>query len=185
MVEHAAGRLPGKQDFGALAPALQDLRRLTHQTLQKVTDDMGRRRTFNTAIAAVMELANALAKREDGSEAARAVRHEVLEIIVLVLAPIVPHIAHTLWFMLGHREAVVDARWPQVDTAALRQDSIEMVVQVNGKLRGHVSIPAGAAEDRVREIALANVAVARHVSGKTVKKVIMVPGKLVNIVVAG
>ena len=185
VVEHAAGRLPGKQDFGALAPALQDLRRLTHQTLQKVTDDMGRRRTFNTAIAAVMELANALAKREDGSEAARAVRHEVLEIIVLVLAPIVPHIAHTLWFMLGHREAVVDARWPQVDTAALRQDSIEMVVQVNGKLRGHVSIPAGAAEDRVREIALANVAVARHVSGKTVKKVIMVPGKLVNIVVAG
>ena len=183
--EHMAGGLPGKRDFGGLSPALQDLRRLTHQTLQKVTDDMGRRRTFNTAIAVVMELANALGKLEDGSGAARAVRHEALEIIVLVLSPIVPHIAHALWFMLGHREAVVEARWPQVDTAALRQDSIEIVVQVNGKLRGRVSVPAGAAEDRVREIALADAAVARHVSDKTVKKVIIVPGKLVNIVVAG
>jgi leucyl-tRNA synthetase len=153
--------------------------------LQKVTDDMGRRRTFNTAIAATMELMNALGKLDDDTELAKQARHEALEIIVQVLSPIVPHITHTLWLALGHQEAVVDARWPQVDTAALKQDSLEMVVQVNGKLRGRVSVPAQAADDQVREIALAHEAVVRHVSGKAVKKVIVVPGKLVNIVVAG
>ncbi len=184
VAEHVAAGLPGKHDFGAVSPVLRDLRRLTHQTLQKVTDDMGRRRTFNTAIAAVMELMNALGKLEKDSADARAVRHEALEIVVLALAPIAPHITHALWFMLGHKTAVVDARWPQVDAAALRQDSFEVVVQVNGKLRGRVSVPAGATEERVREIALADEAVARYVSGKAVKKVIVVPGKLVNIVVA-
>ena len=169
----------------AMPPELQELRRLTHQALQKVTDDMGRRRTFNTAIAAVMELTNALGKSSDGSERARAVRHEALEIIVRVLSPIVPHITHALWFALGHEDAAVDAPWPRVDSDALIQDSLEIVVQVNGKLRGRVSVPAQAGEERVREIALADETVARHVGGKPVKKVIVVPGKLVNIVVAG
>jgi leucyl-tRNA synthetase len=183
--EHVAAGLPDGRDFADLPPALRDLRRLTHQTLQKVTDDMGRRRTFNTAIAAVMELTNALGRLNDDSEPARRVRHEALDIVVRVLSPIVPHITHALWFALGHRDAVVDARWPPVDAEALKQDILEIVVQVNGKLRGRVSVPAQAGEDRVREIALADEAVARHVGDKPVKKVIVVPGKLVNIVVAG
>ena len=185
VAEHVAAGLPTGCDFAGLPPALQEMRRLTHQALQKVTDDMGRRRTFNTAIAAVMELANALGKLNDSAELARQVRHEALEVIVRVLSPIVPHITHELWFALGHEDAVVDASWPQVDTDALKQDNLEIVVQVNGKLRGRVSVPAQAGEDRVRELALADETVARHVGGKPVKKVIVVPGKLVNIVVAG
>jgi leucyl-tRNA synthetase len=185
VAEHIRAGLPTRRDLAGLTPALQDLRRLTHQTLQKVTDDMGRRRTFNTAIAATMELMNALGKPDDNTESGKQVRHEALEIVVQVLAPIVPHITHALWLALGHREAVVDARWPQVDAAALKQDSLELVVQVNGKLRGRVTVPVQAADDKVREIALAHEAVVRHVSGKAVKKVIVVPGKLVNIVVAG
>ncbi|MEK7816448.1 MAG: class I tRNA ligase family protein, partial [Pseudomonadota bacterium] len=183
VAEHTAAGLPARRDFGELSPALQELRRLTHQTLQKVTDDLGRRRTFNTAIAAVMELMNALGKSNDGTEPGRRVRHEALETVVLVLAPIVPHISHALWQALGHPQAVIDARWPQVDAGALKQDSLEVVVQVNGKLRARVSVPVQASEDRVREIALADEAVARHVVGKLVKKVIVVQGKLVNIVV--
>jgi leucyl-tRNA synthetase len=185
VAEHVNAGLPERGDFLSLPPALQDLRRLTHQTLQKVTDDLGRRLVFNTAIAAVMELVNALGKLDAASAAARQVRHEALETIVLMLAPIAPHVCHALWHELGHSEAVIDARWPQPDRAALKQDSLEIVVQVNGKLRGKVSVPASAAEERVRELALADEAVARHVSGKAVKKVIVVPGKLVNIVVAG
>jgi leucyl-tRNA synthetase len=177
--------VPAKADFSNLPPALRDLRRQSHQTLAKVTDDIGRRRTFNTVVASVMELSNALSRHGDASEQAQAVRHEALEFITLALAPIVPHITHALWMALGHREAVVDARWPQADPAALKQDSLEIVVQVNGKLRGRVAVPVDAKDDKVREIALADEGVARHVGGKAVKKVIVVPGKLVNIVVAG
>ncbi len=185
VAEHVSAGLPAKADFSSLPPALRDLRRQSHQTLAKVTDDIGRRRTFNTVVASVMELSNALSRHGDASEQARAVRHEALEFITLALAPIVPHITHALWMALGHREAVVDARWPQADPAALKQDSLEIVVQVNGKLRGRVAVPVDAQEDKVREIALADEGVARHVGGKAVKKVIVVPGKLVNIVVAG
>ncbi len=185
VAEHVSAGLPAKADFSNLPPALRDLRRQAHQTLAKVTDDIGRRRTFNTVVASVMELSNALSRLGDASEQAQAVRHEALEFITLALAPIVPHITHALWMALGHREAVVDARWPQADPAALKQDSLEIVVQVNGKLRGRVAVPVDAKEDKVREIALADEGVARHVGGKAVKKVIVVPGKLVNIVVAG
>ena len=184
VAEHVSAGVPARTDFSNLPPALRDLRRQSHQTLAKVTDDIGRRRTFNTVVASVMELSNALSRHGDASEQAQAVRHEALEFITLALAPIVPHITHALWMALGHREAVVDARWPQADPAALKQDSLEIVVQVNGKLRGRVAVPVDAQEDKVREIALADAAVARHVGGKAVKKVIVVPGKLVNIVVA-
>jgi leucyl-tRNA synthetase len=100
-----------------------------------------------------------------------------------MLAPVVPHIAHELWRILGYGEDILQSQWPSVDVTALKQDVLEIVVQVNGKLRGRVSVPTAAAEDRVREIALADEVVARYVAGKTVKKVIVVPGKLVNIVV--
>jgi leucyl-tRNA synthetase len=185
VAEHVTTGLPVKRDFTDLPPALQDLRRQAHQTLAKVTDDIGRRYTFNTAIAAVMELINAVSRLEDSSEQARVVRHEALELTVLMLSPMVPHIAHALWSALGHREAAIDVAWPKPDDAALKQDSLEIVVQVNGKLRGRVTVPVGAAEERVREIALADEAVARHVAGKALKKVIVVPGKLVNLVVTG
>jgi len=184
VAEHVNAGLPARTDIAKLPDPLKDLRRLAHQTLAKVTDDIGRRRTFNTAIAAVMELVNAVGRIDDTSEGAKSVRQEALEFITIMLAPIVPHIGHALWHELGHREAVIDARWPEPDATALKQDKLEIVVQVNGKLRGRVSVPVQAPEEQVREIALADEAVARHVGGKAVKKVIVVPGKLVNIVVA-
>jgi len=183
--EHVSGGAAARMDFTDLSPALQDIRRLTHQTLAKVTDDIGRRRTFNTAIAAVMELSNALSKLEGSDGATRSVRQEALEMIALMLSPIVPHVCHALWQVLWHTDAVLDCPWPKVDEIALKQDAIELVVQVNGKLRSRVSVPVDASEDRVRELALADEAVQRHVAGKEIRKVIYVPGKLINIVVAG
>jgi leucyl-tRNA synthetase len=184
VAEHVNSGLPAGAVPAALPEPLRELRRQAHQTLAKVTDDIGRRRTFNTAIASVMELLNAVSKLAENSAAARAVRQEALEFAVLMLSPIVPHICHALWRALGHEQAVIDAPWPEPDKTALQQDRLEIVVQVNGKLRGRVSVPAQAPEAQVREIALADDAVARHVGGKAVKKVIVVPGKLVNIVVA-
>jgi leucyl-tRNA synthetase len=182
VADHVSQGLVTGPDFASLPPALKDLRRQSHQMLSKVTDDIGRRRTFNTAIASVMELLNAVSKLDDSSVSAKSVRQEALEFAVLTLSPIVPHICHVLWQALGHQEAVLDVRWPRPDDAALKQDNLEIVVQVNGKLRGRVSVPVQAGEDKVRELALADEAVARHVGDKPVKKVIVVPGKLVNIV---
>ena len=135
------------------------MRRAAHATLAKVTDDLGRRRVFNTAIAAVMELMNALAKFDDDSPQGRAVVHEALELIVQMLAPIVPHVCHVLWRELGHNDPLIDQPWPKPDPRALVQDTIEIVVQVNGKLRGRVSVcrrrdrrtsPRGCARRRAR-----------------------------------
>jgi leucyl-tRNA synthetase len=178
----APAHVPGPVPH-ALTESQRDMRRQVHATLVKVTDDLGRRRVFNTAIAAVMELMNALAKFDDDSEQGRAVKHEAMELIVQMLSPIVPHAAHTLWRALGHDDALIDRPWPKPDPDALTQDTIEIVVQVNGKLRGRVSVPANAAEAQVREIALADANVQKWVEGKTVRKVIVVPGKLVNVVV--
>jgi leucyl-tRNA synthetase len=172
-------------NLGELPAGLKDLRRQVHQTLAKVTDDIGRRRTFNTAIAAVMELSNALAKAEGDSEAARVVRQEAFELIALMLAPIAPHLCHVLWRELGHADAVIDARWPQPDPAALQQDSLEIVVQVNGKLRARIAVPADASDEETARYALADANVRRFVEGKELKKKIVVRGKLVNLVVAG
>jgi leucyl-tRNA synthetase len=168
---------------GGLTPAQRDLRRLTHQTLAKVTDDYARRRVFNTAIAAVMELTNALGKFDDNSTAGRAVAQEALEMAVIMLSPIVPHACHALWHELGHTEAIIDVSWPKPDAEALQQDAIELVVQVNGKLRGRVTVPTGATEEQVKAAALADENVAKWIEGKPLRKVIVVPGKLVNVVV--
>ncbi len=181
---HVNQGLATKRDFSSLSPVLKDLRRQTHQTLAKVTDDIGRRRTFNTAIASVMELLNGVAKLDANSTPASAVRQEALEIAVLTLSPIVPHVCHSLWRALGHPEAVIDARWPKPDDAALKQESLEIVVQVNGKLRGRVLVPAGASDEETASYALADANVQRFIEGKELKKKIIVPGKLVNIVVA-
>ncbi|HUG03753.1 MAG TPA: leucine--tRNA ligase, partial [Steroidobacteraceae bacterium] len=167
----------------SLEPAQRALRRQLHQTLAKVGDDIGRRRTFNTAIAAVMELLNALARFDDRSAQGRAVMQEALDLVVLMLSPFVPHAAHALWQALGHATPVVNERWPAVDQAALAQDTVEIIVQVNGRLRGRVQIAAGADEAAAREAALADPGVSKFVAGQTVRKFVYVPGKLVNVVV--
>jgi len=179
----AAGPAPAL-DPAAFSVADKDLRRLTHQTLTKVGDDYGRRRTFNTAIAAVMELLNAVARHDAAAPSSRAVVHEALEIAVLVLSPVVPHITHALWHALGHERAVVDETWPTVDAEALKQDAVTLVVQVNGKLRGQITVAVDADEASVRAQALADPTVQRFVGELTVRKVIVVKGKLVNVVAA-
>jgi leucyl-tRNA synthetase len=170
-------------DKGALTEAQRAIRRQAHHTLAKITDDIGRRRTFNTAIAAAMELLNALAKHPQNAPQDRSVVHEALEIAVLGLSPIIPHVTHALWRALGHVTALIDEPWMTVDAAALQTSSIAMVVQVNGKLRGHISVPAGAGEDTVRAAALADPHVQKFIGAAAIRKVIIVPGKLVNIVV--
>ncbi|MHB1816045.1 MAG: class I tRNA ligase family protein, partial [Steroidobacteraceae bacterium] len=181
--EHVRAGLPEEPAGAMLSEPQRALRRAAHQGLAKATDDIGRRHNFNTAIAACMELLNAVSRFDDPTPAGRAVRHEALEIIVRVLSPIVPHVCHALWQALGHERAVVDERWPEVDPGALAQDTVEMVVQVNGKLRGRIRVACGAAENDVRTAALGAEHVDRFVAGKPVRKVIVVPGKLVNIVV--
>ncbi|MEX1198094.1 MAG: leucine--tRNA ligase [Pseudohongiellaceae bacterium] len=169
----------------------KSLRLKTHSTLEKISDDFGRRQTFNTAIAAVMELVNTIGRfidqyplQGDDPQVAgnNAVVHEAYDIIVRVLAPITPHFSHALWHHLGHKKAVIDARWPEVDRSALQTDSVQIVVQVNGKLRARIDVPSDADRATVEQSALAHEHVGRFTEGKTVRKVIVVPGKLVNIV---
>ena len=161
----------------------QAVRRQVHQTIQKVSHDMGERIIFNTAIAANMELVNTLSKFTDTSDNGKVIRQEALEAIVLMLAPIVPHICHQLWQDLGHQEAVVRAPWPKVDVSALEQDIIEIVIQVNGKLRSKISVSATVSSDELQTLALNDDYIMRFIEGKPLKKVIVVPKKLVNIVV--
>jgi leucyl-tRNA synthetase len=168
-----------------LSDELKAVRRQTYQTLSKVADDLGRRHTFNTAIAAVMELMNHLAKLDDDSEQGRAVMQEALEKAVLMLSPITPHICHELWKSLGHDDAVMLQAWPQVDESALVQDNIELMVQVNGKLRSKIAVAADADKEAIEAQALADENVKRYTDDKQIRKVIVVPGRLINIVVAG
>jgi leucyl-tRNA synthetase len=170
-------------DKASLSEAQRAVRRQAHQTLAKVTDDIGRRRTFNTAIAAVMELLNTVAKQAQHSPQDRAVVKEALEIAVVGLSPMIPHVTHVLWHALGHGNALIDSPWPGVDPEALQTSTIELIVQVNGKLRARIQLAADADEAAVRGAALADINVQKFVGAAAVKKVIVVPGKLVSIVV--
>ena len=161
----------------------RELRCRIHETIAKVSDDVGRRYKFNTACAACRELINDVMAFDAGTAARRSVVREALESVVLMLAPVVPHVCHTLWQALGHRDPVIDAAWPVADEAAMSRDVIELVVQVNGKLRGHVSVDAGADREAVEREAQRNDNVARFIGEKPIRKVIVVPGRLVNIVV--
>jgi leucyl-tRNA synthetase len=163
--------------------AARDLRRLAHQTLAKVSSDIARRRTFNTAIAATMELLNAISRAGPDSGALHAARQEALEIAVLCLSPMVPHITHSLWHALGHERAIIDEPWPEPDPSALAQATVEIIVQVNGKLRGRVSAPAASDEATALAAALADPTVRRFVGEQALRKVVYVPGKLLNLVV--
>ncbi len=183
---HVGKGTPTDLDVSKLSPPEQSLRRKTHQTIAKISDDYGRRLTFNTAIAAVMELLNDINKHaSNDSPQAVAVEREALQAAVLTLAPIVPHICQELWQALGHEVPVMDATWPTYDPAALTRDSIEMVIQVNGKLRGKIEIPAGMDKASIEAEALGNENAQRFIDGKDVVKVIVVPNKLINIVVRG
>ena len=169
-------------DRDSLNDEQKNLRRKTHETISKVNDDYGRRNTFNTAIAAVMELLNDVAKLNDRQPQSIAVRHEALTSAVLLLSPIAPHICHRLWHDLGNTDAVANAPWPALDEAALVRSSIEMVVQVNGKVRGKIQVSADASKDAVEKMALEDANVLRFTEGVSIRKIIVVPGRLVNIV---
>lgn len=170
----------GSQD--GLTKELKDLRHKLHATTAKVSDDYGRRQQFNTAIAAVMELLNQYDKTDTGSEQGRAVAQEVLETAVRLLWPIVPHICETLWSELNGAK-LWEAGWPTVDEAALVKSEIEVMVQVNGKLRGKITVAADASKADLEAAALANEGAVKFMEGKPAKKIIVVPGRLVNIVV--
>ena len=180
---HADGGESLAIDSASLNENERSLRRKTHQTIAKVSDDVGRRYKFNTAIAACMELLNAVNRHEHASSQSRAVVREALDAVVLVLSPIVPHICHALWSVLGHDSTPVEKGWPAFDESALEQDRVDIVVQVNGKLRGRISVPTDADQETVAGQALADPNVQRFVEGKEVRKTIVVPGRLVNIVV--
>ncbi|OZA29259.1 MAG: leucine--tRNA ligase, partial [Hydrogenophilales bacterium 17-61-9] len=167
-------------DSGNLSDAAKTLRRQLHQTIQKVSDDIERRKQFNTAIAAVMELMNALAKLEGDDAMTCSVRQEVLEAAAAMLAPIVPHIAEALYAELRPDAAMA---WPAVDAAALVQDEIELMLQVNGKLRGQIRVAATADKAAIEAAALASEAAQKYLEGQPPKKVVVVPGRLVNIVI--
>ena len=165
-----------------LTDVQQEMRRKTYNTLQKVTDDMSRRFTFNTAIAANMELLNDLFKFHEDSDQGRAVRQETLELIVLMLAPIMPHVCQKLWDILGKNSVLMDETWPEIDDSALVQCKIQMMIQINGKLRGKVDVAVDASEDDVKALAMDNENVQGFLADLTVRKVIVVKGRLINIV---
>ena len=177
----AVSKFAGSQD--ALSGSLKDLRFKLHSTIAKVTDDYDRRQQFNTAIAAVMELLNQYDKTDTASDAGKAVAREVLEAAVILLSPIVPHICETLWAELNAGSALWQQAWLQPDPAALVQTEIELMVQVNGKLRDKILVAADTAEDDIKAAAFASAGAIKFMEGKTPKKVIVVPKRLVNIVV--
>ena len=181
--EHVEANIDAAETFDKLSRADKDLRRKTHEIIAKVSDDVGRRYTFNTAIAGVMELLNTVVATEVTTPVSQRVRQEALETAVLLLSPIVPHITHDLWHALGSNTDVVDERWPAVDETALVKDEIEVVVQVNGKLRARLQVAANIEKDALQTQALADSNVQSFIDGKEIRKVIVVPGKLVNVVV--
>lgn len=165
-----------------LSPPQKALRRLTHETIEKVSDDIGRRHAFNTAVASLMELLNGITRFNGNTETDRAILHEALESLVLLLSPITPHITHLLWHALGHDKAIIDESWPKFDTKAMQREEIEIVIQINGKLRAQLNVPINIENKALEEQALAQENVHRHLEGKTIKKIVVVPKKLINIV---
>ncbi|MGB1091442.1 MAG: leucine--tRNA ligase, partial [Oceanobacter sp.] len=169
-------------DPGQLTKTDKDARRKLHETIVKVSDDIGRRYNFNTGIAAVMELMKTLTKLDLGQESSRSVALESIDAIIRMLSPMAPHMAQELWQQFGNEGLVIDAPWPAVDESALVSDSLQLIIQVNGKLRAKLEVPASAGKDELESLALSDEAVQRQIDGKTIRKVILVPGKLINIV---
>lgn len=181
--EHTAKGDVAALNVDALTEDQKALRRDVHKTIAKVTDDIGRRQTFNTAIAAIMELMNKLAKAPTDGEQDRALMQEALLAVVRMLNPFTPHICFTLWQELKGEGDIDNAPWPVADEKAMVEDSTLVVVQVNGKVRAKITVPVDATEEQVRERAGQEHLVAKYLDGVTVRKVIYVPGKLLNLVV--
>ena len=180
--EHLASEPVAPYAGGELSAEFKAFRRQLHQTIGKVADDYGRRKQFNTAIAAVMELLNAFGKLGDDAPHARAVKQEALEAVTLLLYPIVPHACEALYAALRPEQCAGEQAFPLADAKALVQDEIELMLQINGKLRGSLRVPAGADKAAIETAALQNDAAQKHLEGRPPKKLIVVPGRLVNIV---
>ena len=161
----------------------RSIRQKTHLALKKVGDDFGRRHSFNTAIATMMELNNLVSRYADTSQQGIAVKQEAIEIMVKCLSPVMPHVCHHLWFLLGGKNAVVDSQWPEVDESALIQERVQIIAQVNGKLRAKIMAPLDSDNQAVQEIALSDEKIVKFTMDKQIIKVIVVPNKLINIVV--
>ena len=160
----------------------KEMRQKTHQTLSKITDDIERRHSFNTAIAALMELTNALNKFNGVDGQSLAIRLESITIILRTLSPITPHVCHYLWQQLGYNTAIINESWPQVESGALEQDEVQIIVQVNGKLRAKITLPANSDKQFIETSALTDTNVAKFTQDLNILKVIVIPNKLVNIV---
>ena len=183
VIAHIAGGDVVDIDPCALTEAQTDLRRLTHETLKKCEDDFERRLAFNTVVAAVMSLQNQVMRFNDDSEQGRAVEREALTVAILIMSPITPHICHVLWQQLGLGD-IEQARWMPVDEAALEKTAVELIVQVNGKLRSRIEAPVDARKEAVVELARQQENVKKFVADKTIRKTIYVPNKVLNFVVS-
>ena len=172
-----------KLDVSNLNEEQRLVRQKTHLALQKVGDDFGRRHSFNTAIATMMELNNAISRYSDVSEQGMAIKQESIEIMVKCLSPVIPHVCHHLWFLLGGKNAIVDSSWPVVDESALVQENVQVIAQVNGKLRAKLMVPLNSDNEAVQDLALSDEKIEKFTKGKQIIKVIVVPNKLINIVV--
>jgi leucyl-tRNA synthetase len=173
--------LPGTPVSGDLSAADRDLHRLTHRTIERVTGDLVDRLHFNTAIAAVMELVGALG--DAMGKGGGAVLREAVDATLCLLAPFVPHIANELWEVSGHPATLDHQAWPTADPAALVRDVVELPVQVNGRVRGRITVAADAGEEEVLAAALADAQVRSHLGGRDVRRHVVVAGRLVNLVV--
>ena len=182
-VDLKKGAKVSKIDTSILNEEQSSVRQKTHLALQKVGDDFGRRHSFNTAIATMMELNNSISRFDDASEQGMAIKQEAIEIMVKCLSPVMPHVCHHLWLLLGGERAVVDSSWPKVDESALVQENVQIIAQVNGKLRAKIMAPLDSENQTIQEIALADEKIEKFTTNKQILKVIVVPNKLINIVV--
>lgn len=176
--------ISAEYDGDGLSDSAKELCRMTHITLKRVTVDIGERMHFNTAISAIMELVNHLyIIDEPGDPSTLAVLKEALEVLVITISPFAPHMSEELWEMLGNEAGIMNTPWPEWNESALKRDEILIVLQVNGKVRSRINIPSDLAEEEVKQMALENERIQQFISGKEVRRVIVVPKKLVNIVV--
>jgi leucyl-tRNA synthetase len=178
------------QGYEADTKELSELRRMTHVTIRRVTDDIQVRMQFNTAISAIMELVNHLYVFRDGwtsqetkSNEAIAVVRESFDALILLLSPFAPHVAEEMWSLLGHETSLVEVEWPVFNESLTRTEELLIVVQVNGKVRQRITVSASASQEDIKSQALGDTKIEEQTKGKEIKKVIVVPGKLVNIVV--
>ncbi|HLX54145.1 MAG TPA: class I tRNA ligase family protein, partial [Aquella sp.] len=181
--EHVQTGAVKRYTLGELSPEQKKLRTMLHQTIQKVTHDIAVRRQFNTAIAGIMELLNYYSKVSLSDALGKALAQELLESVVIMLSPIIPHICEELFGQLVFGAELLEQKWVTADISALDVDEVDIIIQVNGKLRGKLTVAKSLSKEQVEEAAKQNSNVAKFIEGQVIKKTIVVPGKLVNIVI--